>query len=158
MTRTMVRIGAAGSAWASDRNHPEEAPAHDVIVDGFWIDPKPVTNRQFKRFRRATGPCHPGREAPRPEGLSGRAARNALCRLAGLFAARRDRRYQQLHPLVAVPEGADWRHPYGPGSNIHGLDDHPVVHIAYGDALAYAAWAGKDFAHRGRMGIRARRP
>jgi formylglycine-generating enzyme required for sulfatase activity len=42
--------------------------------------------------------------------------------------------------------GADWRHPYGPGSSIAGLDDHPVVHIAYADALAYAKWRGKDLA------------
>jgi formylglycine-generating enzyme len=41
-------------------------------------------------------------------------------------------------------KGADWRHPYGPKSNIKALDNHPVVHIAYSDALAYATWAGKD--------------
>ena len=45
---------------------------------------------------------------------------------------------------MGLPEGADWRHPYGPDSSIDGLDDHPVVHIAHSDALAYARWAGKD--------------
>ena len=41
-------------------------------------------------------------------------------------------------------KGADWRHPYGPKSSINVLDDHPVVHVAYSDTLAYAQWAGKD--------------
>ena len=40
--------------------------------------------------------------------------------------------------------GADWRHPEGPDSSIAGRDDHPVVHVAYEDALAYAAWCGKE--------------
>jgi len=41
-------------------------------------------------------------------------------------------------------KGADWRHPYGPKSNINNLDNHPVVHVAFADALAYATWAGKE--------------
>ena len=41
-------------------------------------------------------------------------------------------------------KGANWQHPYGPDSNIKGLDDHPVVHVAYSDAFLYARWAGKD--------------
>jgi len=44
----------------------------------------------------------------------------------------------------AFLKGADWRHPYGPKSNINGLDNHPVVHVAFADALAYAKWAGKE--------------
>ena len=38
--------------------------------------------------------------------------------------------------------GTDWRHPYGPGSTLHGLELHPVVHVGWEDATAYAAWAG----------------
>src|ERR671937_1130403 len=40
--------------------------------------------------------------------------------------------------------GADWRHPRGPGSSIEGLEQHPVVHVAWSDVVAYARWAGKQ--------------
>ena len=144
MTRTMVRIGGGRFRMGSDRNYPEEAPAHDVIVDGFWIDPKPVTNRQFKRFVRATGHVTLAEKRPDPKDYPGAlpemlyAGSLVFSPPAEIVDTSNFTRWWQFL------KGADWRHPYGPGSNIHGLDDHPVVHIAYGDALAYAAWAGKD--------------
>ena len=64
--------------------------------------------------------------------------------LAGLHAAQSCGRSARLQPVVVVQKGADWRHPYGPKSNINALDNHPVVHVAYADALAYARWAGKE--------------
>ena len=115
-----------------------------MIVDGFWIDPKPVTNRQFKRFVRATGHVTLAEKRPDPKDYPGAlpemlyAGSLVFSPPAEIVDTSNFTRWWQFL------KGADWRHPYGPGSNIHGLDDHPVVHIAYGDALAYAAWAGKD--------------
>lgn len=57
----------------------------------------------------------------------------------------------------AYVPGANWRHPWGPGTDNTERHDHPVTHFAYEDAEAYAAWAGKGAAERGRMGIRRAR-
>ena len=141
-----VAAAPSGMTWipggtfrmGSDNHYPEEAPVHRVNVDGFWIDRTPVTNRQFKRIRQGDGPRHYRRDPAGPEGLSRRAAAYALRRVAGILAAHARVDLARLEQWWRFMKGADWRHPYGPRSNINGLDDHPVVHVAYVDALAYA--------------------
>ena len=140
----MVLVPGGTFRMGSDQHYPEEAPAHRVTVDSFWIDRTPVTNRQFKQFVRATGHVTFAEQKPDAKDYP-----NALPRmlLAGslVFTPPRHpvdlRDWSQWWTLL---RGANWRHPYGRKSDIHGLDDHPVVHVAYSDALAYAQWAGKD--------------
>jgi sulfatase modifying factor 1 len=128
----------------SDRHYPEEAPAHRVTVEGFWIDRTPVTNRQFRRFAEATGHVTFAETAPDPKDYPG-----ALPHMlkAGSLAFAPPRRRVDLCNWAewwTFKFGANWRRPYGPGSSIRGLDEHPVVHVAFKDAEAYAKWAGKD--------------
>ncbi|MCA1397507.1 formylglycine-generating enzyme family protein [Bradyrhizobium sp. BRP56] len=128
----------------SDRHYPEEAPSHMVSVDGFWIDRTPVTNRQFKQFVRATGHVTFAEVAPDPKDYPD--ALPHMLFTGSLVFTPPDypvdlRDYSQWWTLL---KGANWRHPYGPKSNIKSLDDHPVVHVTHADALAYARWAGKD--------------
>jgi formylglycine-generating enzyme len=140
----MVWIPGGTFRMGSDGHYPEEAPVHRVSLDGFWIDRTPVTNAQFKQFIRETGHVTFAERKPDPKDYP-----NALPRLlfAGslVFIPPRHpvdlRDWSQWWTLL---KGANWRHPYGRKSDIHGLDDHPVVHVAYSDALAYAQWAGKE--------------
>ncbi|RDE05051.1 formylglycine-generating enzyme family protein [Sphingomonas aracearum] len=127
----------------SERFYPEEAPARSVRVDGFWIDEAPVTNAQFARFVADTGHVTLAEIAPDPRDYPG--LDPALAQAGSLV-------FEKTRGPVDVSDftqwwhfrfGADWRHPLGPGSSIEGIEDHPVVHVAYADAEAYAAWAGK---------------
>jgi formylglycine-generating enzyme required for sulfatase activity len=128
----------------SDDHYPEEAPARRVEVDGFWMDATPVTNAQFRRFVEATGYRTFCESAPDPTDYPG-ADPALMVAASAVFSAPGHRvgladhhRWWQLMP------GANWRHPQGPGSSLDGRDDHPVVHVAYADVEAYAAWADKQ--------------
>lgn len=140
----MVWIAGGVFRMGSDRHYPEEAPVHRVAVDGFWIDRHPVTNAQFRQFVEATDHVTVAEIPPDPKDYPG-----ALPHMlyAGSLVFRRPEGNVDLRDWKrwwTFLKGADWRHPYGPKSSIEGLDDHPVVHVAYADALAYARWAGKD--------------
>lgn len=128
----------------SDRHYPAESPSRTVTVDGFWIDVHPVTNAQFARFVAETGHVTVSEIPPRAEDYPGAipeqlvAASSVFTMTDGPVPLTDHFRWWQWVP------GADWRHPTGPDSSIDGLDDHPVVQVAYDDVLAYAAWAGMD--------------
>jgi formylglycine-generating enzyme required for sulfatase activity len=140
----MIHVPGGTFGMGSDRHYPEEAPVHRVAVDGFWIDATPVTNRQFREFVDATGYLTFAEIAPDPKDYPG--ALPEMLRPSSLVFTPTPhpvdlRDWSQWWQFMAA---ADWRHPTGAGSDIGGLDDHPVVHVAYKDAAAYAAWAGKS--------------
>jgi formylglycine-generating enzyme required for sulfatase activity len=140
----MVWIPGGTFRMGSDHHYPEEAPAHRVRVDGFWIDRTPVTNRQFRRFVNATGYATFAELKPDPKDYPGALPR--MLRAGSMVFTSPP----QMVPLDDWSKwwdfkfGACWSHPYGRKTSTVGLDDHPVVHISHRDALAYAAWAGKE--------------
>jgi formylglycine-generating enzyme len=140
----MVFIPGGTFRMGSDNHYPEEAPAHLVAVDGFWIDRTPVTNRQFKQFVRATGHVTFSEIAPDPKDYPGSLPHMIFAGSLVFTPPRHAVDLTDWSQWWRLVRGANWRHPYGRKSNIIGLDDHPVVHVTFGDALAYARWAGKD--------------
>ena len=141
---TMIWIPGGAFRMGSDRHYVEEAPAHRVIMDGFWMDATPVTNRQFAAFVEATGHVTAAERKPDPRDYPG--ALPHMLRAGSLVFSPTPRpvSLEDWSQWWSFRFGADWRHPLGPDSSIRGLDDHPVVHVAYPDALAYARWAGKS--------------
>jgi len=140
----MVSIPGGTFLMGSDRHYPEEAPAHEVSVAGFWMDSTPVTNAEFERFVLATGHVTLAERPANPEDYPG-ALPEMLVPSSVVFDKPRGRvdLRNRFNWWAYVP-GADWRHPQGPGSSLDGLSEHPVVHVAFEDALAYARWVGKE--------------
>ena len=139
----MVRIEGGTFRIGSDRHYPEEAPSREVTVSPFRIDRTPVTKRQYGRFVESTGYVTVAEIAPDVKDYPG-ALPHMLKPGALVFTPPRQvadlRDWSQWWRFEF---GANWRRPNGRGRSNHGLDDHPVVHVAYQDAAAYAAWAGK---------------
>jgi len=140
----MLYVPGGTFRMGSDRHYPEEMPVHRVTVDGFWMDRTPVTNRQFRQFVEATGYVTFAETAPDPKDYPG--ALPHMLKAGSLAFAPPKRRVDLRNwgEWWTFKFGANWRRPYGPGSSIRELDEHPVVHVAFKDAEAYAKWAGKE--------------
>ena len=149
----MVPIPGGEFTMGSDADYalPNEGPAHRVKVSPFLMDVHPVTNADFAKFVKATGyltvaerpvdweelknQVPPGTPKPPDEALQ-----------PGSLVFRPTTGPVPLDNMAAWWEwttGANWRHPEGPGSDLKGREDHPVVHVAWEDAQAYAKWADK---------------
>ena len=140
----MVHVPAGTFTMGSDRQQPEERYTHLVRVDGFWIDRHEVTNAEFAKFVAATGYVTVAERKPDPT-LHPDIPEELLTPGASVFvpptALQRGGEISQWWQFI---KGASWRHPKGPGSSIDGRANHPVVNVAYEDALAYARWRGHD--------------
>lgn len=139
----MVWIPGDEFTMGSDRHYPEEAPAHRVAVDGFWIDRTPVTNDQFAGFVAATGYVTVAQRAPEPADYPGADPERLVAASAVFTPPSGPVPLTDAYQWWSSVPGADWRHPRGPASGLDGAGDHPVVHLAWADVAAYAAWAGK---------------
>jgi formylglycine-generating enzyme required for sulfatase activity len=139
----LVWIPGRTFTMGSDDHYPEEAPAHPVKVDGFWISETPVTNRQFKQFVEATGHVTVAEKIPNPKDYPG--AKSEMLRAGSLvFVQPKSVNGPDISQWWTFKFGANWRRPLGGISDLRGKLDHPVVHVAYADALAYARWAGME--------------
>jgi formylglycine-generating enzyme required for sulfatase activity len=125
----------------SDAHYPEEKPAHKVSVRGFWMNRHTVTNREFARFVEATGYVTSAEKPADPAQYPG--AKPELLAPSSVVFRRTAGPVDLRNPYLwwTYVQGADWRHPQGPDSALPGFEDHPVVHVAYEDAEAYARWA-----------------
>ena len=128
----------------SDRFYPEEGPVREVRVDGFAIDRGPVTVGQFARFTDETGYLTLAERAPDPAQYPDADPSLLVAGSAVFHPTARPVPLDDPGRWWAYVPGADWRHPWGPRSDNAERRDHPVTHIAYQDAEAYARWAGKE--------------
>jgi sulfatase modifying factor 1 len=153
----MICIPGGTFLMGSEDFYPEERPVHEVTVDGFWIERCQVTNEQFARFVEATGYVTVAERPLRAEDFPGAPAENLVPGSMVFHTTTKPVDLRDYTNWWAWTPGASWRQPFGPRSSLEGLEQHPVVHIAYEDAEAYARWAGKrlpteaewEFASRG---------
>jgi formylglycine-generating enzyme len=152
-----------GAAVAGEGSHAmpmasnDSQPVHRVYVDAFWMDAVPVTNAQFEKFVRATKYVTIAERAPTKEEFPTAPEENLVAGAVVFAPTDREVPLNNHYQWWSYVKGANWRHPFGPQSDIKGKENYPVVEIAYPDAEAYAKWAGKrlpteaefEFAARG---------
>jgi len=128
----------------SDHHYPDEGPARRVEVDGLWMGEKPVTNSDFAAFVDETGYTTLAEVAPKAEDYPGVHPSDLVPGSLVFQMTPRPVDLSDYRIWWHWTHGADWRHPTGPDSDLDGLEDHPVTHVAHEDAATYAEWAGES--------------
>jgi formylglycine-generating enzyme len=160
-----VEAGTFNMGAADNEGRKDEYPAHRVKLDGFWIDEHEVTNAQFAAFVEATRYVTVAERKPDwnelkkqlPAGTPKPPEEVMVAASLTFNPPARAIKLNDASQWWSWTAGASWKHPQGPGSNIRGKDNYPVIHVAWEDAAAYAKWAGKrlpteaewEFAARG---------
>ena len=148
----MVFIGGGSFMMGSDDidSNMDEKPIHKVEVSSFWMDKTEVTNAQFKEFVDATGYITTAEKIPDWEELKKDLPPNtpkpdeSVFVPASLVFKKSDINNLNNHAQWWVwKAGANWKSPGGPETSVEGKDDHPVVHVSWFDAVAYAEWKGR---------------
>ncbi len=142
-TGSMRFVPGGNFTIGSERFYPEEAPTARVSIAPFEIDVTPVTNAEFAAFVADTGYVTLAEVAPDPAAYPGMPLELAQPGSLVFDPSKGPPNFDEPNSWWRFVIGADWRHPYGQGSSVDGLEDHPVVHVAYRDAATFADWAGK---------------
>ena len=129
-------------AMGSDAHYPEEAPARTVEVSGFWMARTTVTNDSYSAFTEATGYVTVAERPLDPDDFPGAPADNLVPGSMLFTGTPGPVDLRHLNHWWTWAPGVSWRHPRGPHTDLRGVGQHPVVHVAHEDAAAYASWAG----------------
>ena len=133
-----------GEVWmGSEEFYPEELPVRQVRVEGFWIDSRPVTVGEFRRFVEDTDYVTVAQRRPDPADYPGV---DSASLVAGSAVFQSTDGPVPLDSMVwwSYVPGACWHSPEGPGSDVVSREQHPVTHVAYEDVESYACWAGRS--------------
>jgi formylglycine-generating enzyme len=142
-TNGMMWIPSGTFMMGSTNGQPDEQPIHPVTLDGFWMDKTEVTNEQFQKFAEAISYVTIAERKPDPKDFPGADPALLVPGSVVFSPPAEDPGLSNHYAWWKYVPGANWRHPEGPDSTIAGREKHPVIHVAWEDAAAYAKWAGK---------------